>query len=231
MRNNISLFILAYNEEENIEFAVADCVKTLENIADKYEVIIIDDASTDKTNEISRKLAKKYKNVRLIRNKRNKGFGGTQKVGYKAAKLDLITYVPGDYQVRIDALKAMLPHIKDCDIVVGRRRKRQDPWNRKLTAGVYNFGLRMMFGLKVNDIDSAKLIKKDVFKKVKIESESSNVDVEFMVKAKMNKFRIKEIDIKHYPRLHGKSTGNSLSVLLKQFRELFAFWLKFLFKW
>lgn len=221
---NISLFILAYNEEETLPTTTKMAVDLLDAVANKYEVIIIDDGSKDKTMDVCRQLAGTYRHVRVISHEKNKGFGGTQKTGYAAAKYEWVTYLPGDNQVRADAVGLMLPHIDQADVVVGRRRKRMDPWKRKLTAGLYNLGLRAMFGLRVHDVDGVKLIRKSVLDSVAIESESSNVDVELLVKAKKKGCRIVEVDTPHYPRVAGKSTGNNLKVVLRQFRELFRLW-------
>jgi dolichol-phosphate mannosyltransferase len=229
LKKELSLLILAYNEQDNLNNAVEDCIKTLDRIVDKYEIIIIDDASKDRTYEFASKLVKKHKNLRLITHKKNKGFGSTQKTGFENSKYDLITYVPGDYQVRIDAVEKMLPVIDDCDIVASIRAKRQDPWNRRLAAKLYKLGLRVMFGLKLGDVDSIKLIKKKVIEKVKLESDSSNVDVELMVKAKSMGFKIREVEINHYPRIHGTPTGNNLKVIKRQFKDLLKLWWRYIF--
>ena len=224
--HDISLFLMAYNEEHIIEFAVLECLKTLSRIARNYEVIIVDDGSSDRTRAISLELAQAHEHVRLIAHEKNLGVGCAQKTGYYNSKYDLITYVPGDYQVRMDAIEAMLPHIDDCDIVVGRRVNRQDYQARVRAAEFYNLTLRTMFGLKVRDIDSIKIIRKRVLDDIKIESSSANVDVELMVRAHRRGYRIKEVDVPHYASVGGQQTGVSPRVMQRQLRELIPFWLK-----
>lgn len=227
---SLSLFILAYNEETTLPATTGMAVEMLESEKKKrtigqYEVILINDGSIDNTKNVCVSLAKKYPTVRVINHEHNKGFGGTQKTGYAAASHELVTYLPGDNQVRADAVQLMLPSITGtgagADLVVGRRRKRMDSWKRRATAGLYNAGLRLMFGLRVHDVDGIKIIRKQVLDAVAIESESANVDVELLVRAKKKGFRIVEVDVPHYPRTAGKSSGNNLRVVLRQFRELF----------
>jgi len=223
---NISLFLMVYNEEHIIEFAVLDCVKALSRITGKYEVIIVDDGSSDRTRAISLELAEAHEHVRLIAHEKNLGVGCAQKTGYYNSKYDLVTYVPGDYQVRVDAVEMMLPHIEDCDIVVGRRADRKDYRARVRAAEFYNFTLRTMFGLRVRDIDSIKIIRKRVLDDIEIDSSSANVDVELMVRAHRRGYRIKEVDVPHYASAGGEQTGVSPRVMQRQLRELIPFWLK-----
>ncbi len=223
---DVSLFILAHNEAHTIEYAVLDCLATLRRVASEHEILIIDDGSTDDTNTVARALAEKYETVRVVTHPHNMGYGSAQKTGFRSATYEVVAYVPGDYQVRIDAIAAMLPCIAECDIVVGTRRDRQDGAGRVRAAHFYNFVVGLMFGLRIKDIDSVKVIRKTVLDSIALESGSANVDVELMVKAHRMGFRIEEIDIAHYPRTQGEASGTSLHVMSRQLKELIRFWLR-----
>lgn len=225
---NISLFILAYNEEENIPFTVELAAEFLSSRANKWEIILIDDHSSDRTLEVARSLKRRYPNIVIVHHHKNRGYGRTQKTGFRLAKYDLVTYLPGDNQLRPDALEIMLDAMKrtGTDIIIGTRHKRQDSFRRLFLAGLYNFGLNLMFGLHLKDLDSVKIIRREVIDSIQLMSKSANVDVEFLVKAKRLGYKIHEVTVPSYPRTAGLATGNNVRVVAKQFYELGRFWLK-----
>jgi glycosyltransferase involved in cell wall biosynthesis len=222
--DELSLFVLAYNEAPNIEHTVLDCLATLPRLARRYELLIIDDGSTDRTNAIASELAGAHEHVRLVTHPQNSGWGNTQKTGFENSRYELVTYVPGDYQVRIDAVERMLPYTRGADIVIGTRRERKDYPARVRAAEFYNFTLRTMFGIKVRDIDSIKIVRKRVLDDIRIQSNSANVDVELIVRAHRRGYRIAEVDVPHYARTAGEQSGVSPRVMQRQLRELVPFW-------
>lgn len=225
---NISLFILAYNEEENIPLTVELATEFLASRANKWEIILIDDHSSDKTLDVARSLKRRYPNIVIVRHHENRGYGRTQKTGFLLAKYDLVTYLPGDNQLRPDALEIMLDTMERTrtDIIIGTRHRRQDSFRRLFLAGLYNFGLNLMFALHLKDLDSVKIIRKEVLDSIQLMSKSANVDVEFLVKAKRLGYKIREVAVPSYPRTAGLATGNNVRVVAKQFYELWRFWLR-----
>jgi glycosyltransferase involved in cell wall biosynthesis len=209
MVKGISVVLPAYNEEKNIAQMVRDCLKYLRKLKDGYEVIIVDDGSSDKTKTVAEKVAKRSKNVRLISYSPNRGYAQALKTGFEAAKFDYVFFTDSDRQFRLDALDIMYPiaKIKPVDLVIGYRLKRQDPFLRKFLSWGYNTLASFLFDLNVKDIDCAfKLFRKDIFKKIKIESEYFFFNTEILAKARFFNFNIIEVGVPHFPRTAGKST-------------------------
>ena len=209
MACGISIVLPAYNEEKNIEQMVADCLAYLHKLKDDYEIIVVNDGSLDQTGEISRKIAKRNKKVRLINHPQNKGYGQALKDGFRAARYDYVFFTDSDRQFRLDALDVMFPIAKTgvVDLVIGYRLNRQDNFLRKTLSWGYNSLASFLFDLNVKDIDCAfKLFRRDIFKKIKIESKSFFFNTEILAKARFFNFNIIEVGVPHFPRIAGKST-------------------------
>jgi glycosyltransferase involved in cell wall biosynthesis len=230
MNQTISVIMPAYNEESNLESAVLRTSNALAELVQDYEILIIDDCSKDKTGAIADQLAKDNHKIRVIHNRKNKGFGGSQKIGLGVAKNDLITLIPTDNQFDPKDLETYFFFINSSDIVVGCRTNRLDPVNRTITSKMYNLGLNTLFNLRIKDVDWVKLYRREVIDNVRIDSESAFIDAEILVRARKKGYRIKQIPVIHYPRTSGKASGNALKVVVKQLKELFLFWFRFHFK-
>ena len=220
----ISVILPAYNEEDNIEAAVNDILSYLVRIAHEYEVIIVNDGSRDRTGEIADGLASQNPHVRVIHHNPNKGYGQALKSGFAAAQYRLLFFTDSDRQFDIRNLDDMLPLITDADIVIGYRLNRQDPPIRKILSLGYNILMKILFNLKARDIDCAfKLFRREVFDHICIESDRFFVNTEILVKARTQRFRIREVGVQHFPR-----TANLSSVGFKQIpltiREVTRIW-------
>lgn len=225
---SISLVVPAYNEEGNLGIFVSSAVPIMRKLSKKFEMIIVDDGSKDKTPQIANKLAKKYKEVRVIHHKTNKGYGEAQKTGFKHAKYELVSLVPSDNQFHVSDFKKYLELIDDADIVMGVRLGRKESLMRRINAKIYVFAIALLFWITMyGDIDWVKLYRKKVLDSINIESHSAFVDAEIIIKASKKGYRVKEVLVKHYPRLKGKPTGANLKVVFKQLSELFKFYLKY----
>lgn len=204
--SNISVFLPAYNEEENIQDSVLSIWDFLKKNFKKFEIIIINDGSRDKTPTVVLKLAKKYKEVRLINHKTNLGYGAALRTGFKNSKYEVIFYTDADNQFDIRDLKKVIPLLKTYDIVSAYRMKREDPLMRIFIAYVYNLIIRILFNLKVRDIDASfKLYKKNVFNALNLKSNTGLIDAEVLIKAERKGFKIGQMGVKHYPRLKGRT--------------------------
>lgn len=232
-RKSITVFFPCYNEQENVEKQTLDVDRAMAEIADDYEVVIVDDGSTDRTAEIAARLAREHPHVRVISHPRNLGYGTALRTGFTGARKELILYTDGDNQFDIRDVRTLLPLMREgVDMVVGYRQNRQDKPLRKFVSRVYNFIIRMIFGLKVRDIDCAfKLFRKSVFDKVEIRSERFLVDTEILVKAKRAGLTIVETPVTHLPRTAGKSSVSPGDVF-RTLHELSHLWLHiFMVNW
>ncbi len=230
----ISLSLPCYNEEGNIAKVTAEACKILDEITDtpegtsNYEVIIVNDGSSDKTADIADGLAKDNPKIKVIHHKVNKGYGAAVCSGLKNSRYDYICFADGDGQFDLIEIKRLVELIVDNDIVIGYRIKRNDPLYRLLNAKMYGLLIQILFGLKVRDINCAfKIFKKEVIDDLKIESNGALINAEILIKAKNKGYnKIKEIPVHHYPRVSGKQTGANLKVIIRAFIEIFQLWKK-----
>ncbi len=202
----LSIIFPAYNEDQNIEFAVREALSFLQ--AKDGEVIVVNDGSEDKTREIVDQLAKTYpQKVRVIHHAKNLGYAATLRDGFSKASGQWIFYTDSDNQFRLSEIDLLLAESDGADIVIGYRKNRQDPWIRKFAAKVFNAIIRIIFGVRVKDVDCAfKLFDRSVFKKIKIESKGFLVDTEILTKAFRYGMLIREVGVTHLPRKFGHST-------------------------
>jgi len=156
-KQNISFFFPVFFDEGTVELMVEDARKVLSEIADKYEIIIIDDGSPDLSGQIADQMAKKYENVKVVHHKYNLGYGAALKSGFANSKYELIFYTDGDHQFDINELKSFVPYIDEYDLIAGYRKTRayENHKTRKFSSYIYNFFIRVVFGLKYKDLDCA----------------------------------------------------------------------------
>jgi glycosyltransferase involved in cell wall biosynthesis len=219
---SLSVFSPCYNEGGNIEKLVRDANQFLPSIAADYEIIVIDDGSTDKTAAITKELSDEDPHVRVIRHETNKGYGATLRTGFKNSTKDHIFFVDGDNQFDIKELSSLIPYIKDYEIVVGYRIKRQDNFMRQLNTWGFNLFVRMIFGLKIKDLNCAfKIFRREVIENVQMESTGAFINAEILIGAIKRGYKIKEVGVSHYPRQCGSQTGANPRVIIKAFYELF----------
>lgn len=204
----ISVFLPAYNEELNVRRTVSEIDSFLSRLFKRYEILVVNDGSEDKTGEIAEAMAMDNTHIRVIHHKKKRGYGLALKTGFENSKHDFIFYTDMDGQFDINELKKFLPHIHDYDLMIGFRSDRKDPLMRIVVSRGFNFFVKKILNLKIKDLDCAfKLCRKDLIKKIKLTCERS-ADVELLLKAKKKGAKIKEIEVRHYPRRFGKSEAS-----------------------
>jgi glycosyltransferase involved in cell wall biosynthesis len=224
---DLSVIFPAFNEEENIRCTVETMIHVLPKVATRWEIIVVDDGSSDATAAICQKLKAEYPEVQVICHGQNRGYGAALKSGIMAANYDLIFFSDSDGQFDFRELEQLICWAEDYDIVAGYRAKRQDPLYRRINALGWNVLVRVVLGVKVRDIDCAfKLFRRSVFDHVKIRCVGAMVNTEILAQATQLGMRIREIKVTHLPRRHGKPSGANIHVILKAFRELCRVWRK-----
>ena len=209
MTNGISIILPALNEEGNIEAAIQDIQLYFHSREEKYEIIVINDGSTDSTGEIAERLVKENGSVRVIHHPINKGYGSALKEGFENSKYKYVFFTDSDRQFDIKGLDILLPLIKTdaVEIIMGYRLKRKDPFLRRFLSWGYNSLVGYLFDLNVKDIDCAfKIFRKDIFSKIEIESKNFFVNTEVLAKAMYFGFNVLEVGVPHFPRTAGKTT-------------------------
>ena len=222
----ISAFFPAYNDEGTVGLMVERLHKVLKKVADDYEIIIINDCSPDKTGEIADEIAGKDKKVRVIHHKKNKGYGGALKSGFKESKNGWIFYTDGDAQYDVAELESLVPFADKYDVINGYKISRGDSFYRRIIGEAYNIIIgKVFFELKVRDMDcDFRLMKKIIFDKIKLYANDGSICLEMMKKIQNAGFKIKNVPVHHYPRIYGSSQFFKFSRILKSLVGLAKKW-------
>ncbi len=224
MKSNIrslSIFLPAYNESENISKSVNALIKAIPN-GISFELIVVDDGSTDSTPQIVRNLIKNNERIRLIRHRKNMGYGSAIATGLRASKKDWIFFADSDGQFDYKQIKKFINSVNGFQMVIGYREKRADPYVRKLNSNIYNLCVKIIYRFWVKDVNCAfKLMKREVYENIKpIGSKGALVSAEIIIKAKRKKYNILELPVRHLPRKKGVQTGANIKVILRSFKEI-----------
>lgn len=219
----LSVVMPAYNEEKSIEEVVRESASILKDMCQEWELIIVNDGSKDKTEEILRKIEKEIKNLKVISYHPNKGYANALREGFKVAKYSFIFYTDADGQFDLTEIKNYFPLIYENEMVVGYRVKRNDPLIRKFTSRVYNFMQRFYLGIKAKDINCAfKIFKANFLREIPLKSEHFLIDAEFFLRAKERGARYVEVPVCHKKRKEGSSTVKFSTIFqtLKEMKRL-----------
>jgi len=225
----LSVFFPAYNEEENIQNTVEEAVKVLKDAAKNWEVIVVNDGSTDKTGKIVEKLIKKYpQNVKMITHNPNRGYGAALKSGLYSSKYKYIAFTDSDGQFKFDEIYNLISSLKEntADIVIGYRIKRMDPLSRVILASMLKIWNLIWYGVWFKDADCAfKLFKKEIIDEIPpLKTESAITTTEFLIRAKKAGFKFAQVGVHHYPRTAGTQTGSNPKVILKAAKDSLKLW-------
>jgi glycosyltransferase involved in cell wall biosynthesis len=204
---SVSAFFPAYNDAGTIASMVVTADRTLRQITDDYEVIVVNDGSPDHTADVLADLQTRYPKLRVVTHQKNRGYGGALRTGFASATKDLICYTDGDAQYDPREFAVLIEHLRDdVDIVQGYKIQRHDPLHRIIIGKLYHTIVRTMFGLPIRDVDcDLRLIRKHVFDTVVLTRDSGVICVEMMTKIAQSGFRIREVPVHHYHRAYGQS--------------------------
>ena len=223
----LSVFFPAYNEEANLENTVEKAIPVLEDVAEKYELIIVDDGSKDKTGEVAKRLAEKYSFIQVITHNPNQGYGAALRSGFYNSRLEWIVTVDSDGQFDFSEVDKLIERSKKADVVVGYRLNRQDSMIRKIFGWGWTLLANLLLGIKVRDVDCAfKLVNRKVIERIpKLQSQRGGmISPELLGKARKAGFKVAEVGVHHYSRKEGKQTGANLKVIFKSFVDLGKLW-------
>lgn len=220
---SLTIFFPFWNEAANIETVVERALPIAKEVAEKWEILMIDDGSTDKTAEIAKSLEKKYSHVRLISHQFNRGYGAALKSGFDNAQYDYIVFTDGDLQFDFQEVTKFIEKIQDADIVIGYRQKRDDTFFRHILMVLHRIWSFLFFGVFVRDIDCGfKLFRKTAIQVISpLRSEGAMITTEILAKAKNKKLRIAQVGVKHYSRRFGQSSGGNIAVIVRAMLETF----------
>jgi len=224
-RPGISFFFPACNEEETVEALARKALEVLPTLADDWEILIVNDGSTDRTGEIADRLAREVPRVRVVHHPVNAGYGRALRSGFAESRKDLVFYTDGDLQFDVAELALLMPRIREADIVSGYKLRRADDLSRKVVSFVYNGLLRVFFGLRVRDVNCGfKLYRREIFDAIELKSTRGLIDAEVLLKAEAAGYTIAQVGVHHYPRTHGSSRYRVREIALT-ILQMFELWL------
>ena len=222
----LSYFFPAHDEEANLEGLVAEALESLPALAERFEIIVVDDGSRDATPALADELAARHPEVRAVHHATNLGYGAALRSGFAAARFEVLGFTDGDRQFRVTDLGRLLEVLgrpDAVDIVVGYRLKRADPLVRTVYARLYRLANRILFGLRVRDVDCAcKLFRRTALEGLRVESGGAFFSAELLIKLQAAGHRIAEVGVSHYPRVAGRPTGAKPRVILRAVRDFWS---------
>lgn len=223
--SSITIVIPAYNEEENIFFVLKDTLKKIPKYFKNYEVIVVDDGSKDKTGEISDKISKKNKYLKVIHQK-NGGYSQAMLTGIKASKKEFVAYMPADGQFLIDDMRHSFEVLNDKDLVLGYRGGRQDYATRRV---IFSYGylllLLFLFDIKYMDVGWVNIWRTKKVQKLKLTAVGGIfILTEILVRFKQKGYKVIEAPSYYHPRLGGEVKNAKLKVVFKTFLSAFKLW-------
>ena len=222
----LSIFFPFWNEEKNVKHVVESAILVAKSIAEQWEILIIDDGSSDKTYEIGRELAQKYKNVRAITHSPNRGYGAALREGFENARYKYVVFTDGDRQFDFSEVDKFVDAINGSDIVIGFRKQRRDKFVRHVLMYLLKIWDFVFFRFYFKDIDCGfKMFRKSVFNEIlPVRSEGAMITTEILAKATRKKLKIKEVEVNHYPREFGDQSGANIAVVVRAVLESFILW-------
>ena len=211
--SELSIFFPAFNEQENVAYMIERAAEVAEDLVDRWEIIVVDDGSVDRTADIVRETARRDPRVRVISHDGNRGFGQALRTGIAASRYDWVFYTDCDGQFDLCQLEEALELAAETDIVAGYRRERRDPALRLFYSLAYNALVSLMFWKSFKDVDSSfKLYRKSIFDRFFPESTCGVADFEILYLAHRHGFRIRQIPVRHYPRRAGSVSFETVRV-------------------
>jgi glycosyltransferase involved in cell wall biosynthesis len=225
----ISVFFPAYNDEDSIGKLIREALAILPRLTADYEVIVVNDGSSDGTAAVLDELARAHPNVRVVHHLINRGYGGALRSGFEHATKDLVFYTDGDGQYDVRELKDLLPLMtEEVDVVNGYKIKRSDSRRRVIIGAIYKLMARRMFGLPIRDVDcDFRLMRRAAIQSIDLTSTSGVVCAEMIYKLRAAGYRFAETPVHHYPRMYGQSQFFTLRRVARTGYDFFKLWLKF----
>jgi glycosyltransferase involved in cell wall biosynthesis len=223
---SISVFFPAYNDAGTIASLVVLADRTLRQLTEDYEIIVVNDGSGDHTAQVLSEIESVYPRLRVVNHPVNRGYGSALRTGFASATKDLIFYTDGDAQYDVRELEKLVPLMTgEIDIVNGYKINRSDPLHRIVIGNIYCLAIKLAFGIKIKDVDcDFRLIRRTSFNRVRLESSSGTICVEMIKSFQDAGLRFAECPVHHYHRAYGKSQFFNFARLFKTLTDLSRLW-------
>lgn len=220
---SLSIFFPLWNEEKNVKPIVEKAIPIANHYAKEWEIIIVNDGSSDKTLQNAEEIAKIDSRIRIVSHYPNRGYGAALREGFTQSRYEYIVFTDGDGQFDFFEVSKFVEKIESVDIVIGYRKRRRDRniIKRLLLMNLLKIWDYVLFGFRFKDIDCGfKMFKKEALEKLgPLRSEGAMITTEILAKAKMKQLKIAEVGVEHYPRQHGEQSGANIRVIIRAILE------------
>ena len=226
---SLSVFFPAYNDAPSLPGLLGKTFATLEQHVADYEVTVVNDGSRDETAQVLETLRLQYAPyLRVITHKQNRGYGGALRSGFAASGKDFVFYTDGDGQYDVTELPLLLERMTpQTGLVNGYKLERHDPAHRVWIGSIYNFCARLLFRIRIRDIDcDYRLIRRSLLDQIQLSSTSGTICVELVRKLELSGCQVAEVGVHHYERRYGRSQFFRVRALAATFLQLLRLWVR-----
>lgn len=223
MSQRVSIVVMAYNEASSLEIVVNEILAFLnQKIKLDYELIIIDDGSTDETGSIAKQLAQINNSIRLIRHSTNLGLGGVYRTGFAESRFDLLTFLPADGQFPPSVIARFIPLLEQFDMVLGYTPERKGPLLSKALSLAERILYRLLFG-QIPNFQGVLMFKRSILNQIELKSSGRGwaIILELVIRASREHYKLISIPIEVRPRISGKSKVNNIKTILANLKQAF----------
>jgi glycosyltransferase involved in cell wall biosynthesis len=230
--SGLTIFFPAYNDGGTIPSMILTAQIAARAVTDDYEIIVVNDGSQDHTPLVLAELERQIPQLRVIHHPQNKGYGAALRTGFASASKEWIFYTDGDAQYNPLELHLLVEALRDdVDVVNGWKISRNDPFIRILLGNIYNFGVKLAFGLRLKDVDcDYRLMRRSIFFAIELVSNTGSICVEMIKKIQDAGFKFAEVPVSHYHRQYGHSQFFNWRRLLRTVRHLLILWQELILK-
>ncbi len=230
--SSVTAFFPCYNDAGTISTMIIRALQTLPDVAHDYEVIIVNDGSTDDSAQVLDAMVQNFDQLRVIHHTQPSGYGGVLRVGFAEARKDWIFYTDGDAQYNARELALLVEAVNDdVDMVNGYKIKRHDPFHRVVIGLAYQYFVKFAFGLVIRDVDcDFRLMRRSIFDTVSLESTTGTITFEMVKKIQDTGHRIVEVPVHHTYRQYGQSQFFNFPRVARTLAALIRWWWRLVIK-
>jgi dolichol-phosphate mannosyltransferase len=222
---DISVVVPVYNEAENLPILVPDLLEVLKGLAKKFEVIFVDDGSSDGSGEVLRGMATRYPSIRILKFKANRGLSAALVAGMREARGDILVTLDSDLQNDPADIPKLVQELGRYDMATGWRQKREDPWLKRISSKIGNAVRNRLSGENIRDSAcTLRALKRECIQEIWV---FDGMHRFLSTLVKMKGYRIIEVPVAHHPRKFGKSKYNIRNRMVRSFMDLLVVrWMK-----
>jgi len=218
---SVSLCFPVYRDESTVRVVAEKALRLLASLTDRYEVIIVDDGSPDRSGEIAEEIARKDAHVRVIHHERNLGYGAALRSALGAARFDYVCLTDGDDQYEVEDFRRLLKLREHYDLVITFRYRKIYSSLRIFISWVYNRLLRFLFRSPFRDVSTGlRMVRRSILEEIPLEATSTFIGAELAIKAMLKGYRVGEVGIQTFPRSFGSGSTTSPRSILATLRDM-----------